>query len=63
MQQMSEDTWNPNGWNDATWNVPPRTVYDLNEPKTSKLLGPDGVPLQYKPQQQPIGFIHMKERK
>lgn len=37
-------------------------VEDVNAPKVSRILGPDGEPLAYKPVQQPIGFVRLGER-
>jgi hypothetical protein len=51
------------GWyNPDAWSTPSRSVSDIQEPKVSRLLGPDGQPIPYKPQQQPIGFYKLGER-
>lgn len=53
---MSDD------WNSAAWNAPPVIVSDIEAPKVSRILGPDGQPLPYKPQQRPIGFYRLGEK-
>ena len=49
-------------YNHAAWGSAPRIVSDIQEPKLSRLLGPDGQPIPYKPQHEPIGFYKLGER-
>lgn len=55
---MSDDDW----YNPHVWTAPPVIVSDIEEPKVSRILGPDGRPLAYKPQQRPIGFYSLGNR-
>lgn len=48
-------------YNPDAWSSPSRVVSDIWEPKVSRILGPDGAPIPYKPQQQPIGFVKLGE--
>lgn len=51
------------GWyNPDAWSSPSRVVSDIQEPRVSRILGPDGQPIPYKPQQAPIGFVKLGER-
>lgn len=51
------DWYNPDAWSSLS-----RVVSDIWEPKVSSLLGPDGQPIPYRPQSQPIGFYKLGER-
>jgi hypothetical protein len=51
------------GWyNPDAWSSPSRVVSDIQEPRVSRILGPNGQPIPYKPQQQPIGFVKLGVR-
>jgi len=43
--------------------LPAVQVQDVEAPKISKILGPDGMPLAYKPQTRPVGFVPLRERR
>jgi hypothetical protein len=49
-------------YNPQAWSSPSRIVTDIVEPSQSRILGPDGTPIAYKPQKQPIGFYPIGDK-